>query len=99
MLRDGLGSNVLWLLPVRPPEVHAISMLSLLQPDAEAKQRAEQGPLFKPRTPEIDYEIGSRHRKAENNALARIQHEPLERDQFPSIYDEAAGQVAITVHF
>ena len=65
----------------------------LVQTDAEARQRAEQGPLFKPRTPEIDYEIGSRHRKAENNALARIQHETQETQFSSSLYDEAAGQV------
>lgn len=71
-------------------------MLTLLQTDAEAKQRAQTGPLFKPRTPEIDYEISSRHRKAENNALAKIQHETQEQTQFSSsLYDEAAGQVCM----
>lgn len=73
-------------------------MLTVVQTDAEAKQRAETGPLFKPRTPEIDYEISSRHRKAENNALAKIQHETQDQTQFSSsLYDEAAGQVRITI--
>ena len=63
-----------------------------LQTDAEARVRAEQGPLFKPKTPEYEYEIGSRHRKAENQALSKIIQKRQETAEIPH-YDEAGQQV------
>jgi hypothetical protein len=63
-----------------------------LQTDAEARVRAEQGPLFKPKTPEYEYEIGSRHRKAESQALSKIVQKREETASIPA-YDEAGQQV------
>ncbi len=54
--------------------------------------RAEQGPLFKPKTPEYEYEIGSRHRKAESQALSKIVQKREETASIPA-YDEAGQQV------
>ena len=68
--------------------------ICVLQTDAEARTRAEQGPLFKPKTPEYEYELSSRHRKAENQALAKIQHRREEQADIPK-YDEAGQQVAV----
>lgn len=63
-----------------------------MQTDAEARVRAEQGPLFKPKTPEYEYEIGSRHRKAESQALSKIVQKREETASIPA-YDEAGQQV------
>lgn len=59
--------------------------------------RAEQGPLFKPKTPEYEYEIGSRHRKAENQALSKIIQKRQETAEIPH-YDEAGQQVCRPQH-
>ena len=64
----------------------------MLQTDAEARTRAVQGPLFKPKTPEYEYELKSRYRKAENQALSKIQHRREDMADIPK-YDEAGQQV------
>lgn len=64
----------------------------MLQTDAEARTRAVQGPLFKPKTPEYEYELKSRYRKAENQALSKIQHSRQDMADIPK-YDEAGQQV------
>lgn len=69
-----------------------------MQTDAEARVRAEQGPLFKPKTPEYEYEIGSRHRKAESQALSKIVQKREENASIPA-YDEAGQQVCIPFVF
>ena len=90
------------VLPIAKPNVASMpdSLLDcsselyicLLQTDAEARTRAVQGPLFKPRTPEYDYELKSRYRKAENQALSKIQHKREDTADIPK-YDEAGQQV------
>ena len=69
----------------------------MLQTEAEARLRAEQGPLFKPKTPEYEYELGSRHRKAGNLAMSKIVQKRLEAAEVPH-YDEAGQQVASELH-
>lgn len=66
--------------------------ICMLQTDAEARTRAVQGPLFKPKTPDYDFELKSRYRKAENQALSKIQHRREDMADIPK-YDEAGQQV------
>ena len=80
------------MLPAVLPVAH--SMYCMLQTDAEARMRADQGPLFKPKTPEHEYELGSRHRKAGNLAMSKIVQKREETAQIPH-YDEAGQQVML----
>ncbi|DBA72867.1 hypothetical protein WJX79_001946 [Trebouxia sp. C0005] len=84
------ADRMLWRFK-QDPDVEVRPVIPGTMTDAEARVRAEQGPLFKPKTPEYEYEIGSRHRKAESQALSKIVQKREENASIPA-YDEAGQQ-------
>ncbi|KAL3153735.1 hypothetical protein ABBQ32_013329 [Trebouxia sp. C0010 RCD-2024] len=84
------ADRMLWRFK-QDPDVELKPVVPGTMTDAEARTRAVQGPLFKPKTPEYEYELKSRHRKAENQALSKIQHRREDMADIPK-YDEAGQQ-------